>query len=411
MSVMTTQTAAALPEQPASSVRSGPSASPIVGIVGVDNLSLVFALHLIGIIAWSVALGLPGRAEFLTLAEPDEQPRPEHRHRGPAGHRRDRRHRGRRARHLGRVHRLAWPRSSVGHRHRPMASSAISPGARLDAGRHPGGHRSPASACGIVNGLDRDRAQREPHHRHAGHAGRVRRPRLPHGARRQAGRRGDPARLHVAGHRPLLRRCALAGAGRSAWTGVPILFLVLIIVAVLVSTSSCATPTSAGRSTPSAATPWRRAWRASTCAALRISMYMLCGRHAGLAGVLLTARTTSGNPINGGGFELQAITAVFLGGAATTGGKGTIVGTVLAVHAGGCPQQRHEPAGRRHRSTSAWRSACCSSARSRCPQWRQSRAERSRTRTRPRADRGHPMRPRLVASTRVDARPDPVGRG
>jgi ribose transport system permease protein/L-arabinose transport system permease protein len=29
--------------------------------------------------------------------------------------------------------------------------------------------------------------------------------------------------------------------------------------------------------------------------------------------------------------ELQAITAVFLGGAATTGGKGTVVGTVLAV--------------------------------------------------------------------------------
>ncbi|MFV2062512.1 MAG: hypothetical protein ACC726_03240 [Chloroflexota bacterium] len=38
-----------------------------------------------------------------------------------------------------------------------------------------------------------------------------------------------------------------------------------------------------------------------------------------------------GNPINGVGFELQAITAVFLGGAATAGGRGTIVGTVLAV--------------------------------------------------------------------------------
>jgi ribose transport system permease protein/L-arabinose transport system permease protein len=47
--------------------------------------------------------------------------------------------------------------------------------------------------------------------------------------------------------------------------------------------------------------------------------------------VLLSARTTSGNPINGVGFELQAITAVFLGGAATAGGKGTIVGTFLAV--------------------------------------------------------------------------------
>jgi ribose/xylose/arabinose/galactoside ABC-type transport system permease subunit len=64
---------------------------------------------------------------------------------------------------------------------------------------------------------------------------------------------------------------------------------------------------------------------------MRIVMYILSGACAGLAGVLLAARTTSGNPINGVGFELQAITAVFLGGAATTGGKGTIIGTVLAV--------------------------------------------------------------------------------
>ena len=47
--------------------------------------------------------------------------------------------------------------------------------------------------------------------------------------------------------------------------------------------------------------------------------------------MLLTSRTTSGNPVNGTGLELQAITAVFLGGAATAGGKGTIVGTFLAV--------------------------------------------------------------------------------
>ena len=43
------------------------------------------------------------------------------------------------------------------------------------------------------------------------------------------------------------------------------------------------------------------------------------------------ARTTSGNPVNGTGLELQAITAVFLGGAATAGGKGTVFGTFLAV--------------------------------------------------------------------------------
>jgi L-arabinose transport system permease protein len=63
----------------------------------------------------------------------------------------------------------------------------------------------------------------------------------------------------------------------------------------------------------------------------RIAMYVFSGVLAGLAGVLLTARTTSGAPLNGQGMELQAITAVFLGGAATTGGKGTAVGTLLAV--------------------------------------------------------------------------------
>jgi ribose transport system permease protein/L-arabinose transport system permease protein len=64
---------------------------------------------------------------------------------------------------------------------------------------------------------------------------------------------------------------------------------------------------------------------------IKVLMYMLSGGIAGLSGVLLAARTTSGNPINGNGLELQAITAVFLGGAATSGGKGTIVGTFLAV--------------------------------------------------------------------------------
>ena len=63
-------------------------------------------------------------------------------------------------------------------------------------------------------------------------------------------------------------------------------------------------------------------------------MYMLCGATAGLAGVLLTARTTSGNPINGVGFELQAITAVFLGGAATTGGAVRFHGAQLDRRAG-----------------------------------------------------------------------------
>ena len=63
-----------------------------------------------------------------------------------------------------------------------------------------------------------------------------------------------------------------------------------------------------------------------------VGVYMLTGTVAALAGVLLTARTGSGQPTSGSqGLELQSITAAALGGVALQGGRGTIVGTILAV--------------------------------------------------------------------------------
>jgi L-arabinose transport system permease protein len=67
-------------------------------------------------------------------------------------------------------------------------------------------------------------------------------------------------------------------------------------------------------------------------AGYQIGVYILSGVAAGLGGLLLAARTGSGQPISGSdGLELQAITAAVLGGCALTGGKGTIVGGVLGV--------------------------------------------------------------------------------
>ncbi|MGC0314154.1 ABC transporter permease [Kitasatospora acidiphila] len=63
-----------------------------------------------------------------------------------------------------------------------------------------------------------------------------------------------------------------------------------------------------------------------------ISAYALSGMVAALAGILLTARTGSGQPVSGSeGLELQSITAAALGGCALKGGKGGIGGTLLAV--------------------------------------------------------------------------------
>ena len=63
-----------------------------------------------------------------------------------------------------------------------------------------------------------------------------------------------------------------------------------------------------------------------------LGCYVLVGVVAALAGVLLTARTGSGQPTSGSqGLELQSITAAALGGCSLQGGRGTIVGTILAV--------------------------------------------------------------------------------
>ena len=64
----------------------------------------------------------------------------------------------------------------------------------------------------------------------------------------------------------------------------------------------------------------------------QIGIYALSAAAAGLAGMLLAARTGSGQPLSGSqGAELEAITAAVLGGCALTGGKGTIVGAMLGV--------------------------------------------------------------------------------
>ncbi len=64
----------------------------------------------------------------------------------------------------------------------------------------------------------------------------------------------------------------------------------------------------------------------------RVGIYVMSGVVAGLAGILLAARTGSGQPISGSqGLELEAITAAVLGGCALQGGKGTIPGAILGV--------------------------------------------------------------------------------
>ncbi|WP_205471653.1 ABC transporter permease [Nocardioides sp. SYSU D00038] len=63
----------------------------------------------------------------------------------------------------------------------------------------------------------------------------------------------------------------------------------------------------------------------------KIAVYTLAGLFIGLAGVMISARLGSAQPATGMGYELQAIAAVVIGGTSLSGGKGTILGTVIGA--------------------------------------------------------------------------------
>ena len=63
----------------------------------------------------------------------------------------------------------------------------------------------------------------------------------------------------------------------------------------------------------------------------RVCIFLIQGAVAGLAGVILASRITSGQPNAAQGFELSVISACVLGGVSLMGGRATISGVVVGV--------------------------------------------------------------------------------
>jgi erythritol transport system permease protein len=118
--------------------------------------------------------------------------------------------------------------------------------------------------------------------------------------------------------------------GVNRWLGLPVavwIMIVVVIAAVIVTTR----------------TPFgRRIYavggneRAARLAGIRINRvkvaaYMISGVCAALAGLLLTSELGAAYPNGAETYELNAIAAAVLGGAALSGGKGTIIGTVMGA--------------------------------------------------------------------------------
>jgi ribose transport system permease protein len=63
----------------------------------------------------------------------------------------------------------------------------------------------------------------------------------------------------------------------------------------------------------------------------KIAIYTLSGAIVGIAGLIIASRLNSAQPALGLGYELEAIAAVVIGGTSLSGGRGTIVGTLIGA--------------------------------------------------------------------------------
>jgi ribose transport system permease protein len=63
----------------------------------------------------------------------------------------------------------------------------------------------------------------------------------------------------------------------------------------------------------------------------KILTYALGGSICGIAGLLIASRLNSAQPALGQGYELEAIAATVIGGTSLSGGRGTILGTIIGA--------------------------------------------------------------------------------
>jgi ribose transport system permease protein len=64
---------------------------------------------------------------------------------------------------------------------------------------------------------------------------------------------------------------------------------------------------------------------------IKIAVYTIAGALAGVGGLLVTSRLDAAQPNAGTGYELDSIAAVVIGGTSLSGGRGSVLGTVLGA--------------------------------------------------------------------------------
>jgi ribose transport system permease protein len=122
----------------------------------------------------------------------------------------------------------------------------------------------------------------------------------------------------------------LTDFGSGNWLGLPMTLYLLVAVALLVWYLLEHTPF--GRYLHSVgANPESARLVGLRIPSLVLRSFVVSGAAAGLAGVLLLARSGAGNPGIGASFTLTALAAAFLGATAVRPGRFNVLGTMLAI--------------------------------------------------------------------------------
>ena len=132
------------------------------------------------------------------------------------------------------------------------------------------------------------------------------------------------------GGQPQLGNTGFDWLGFNKLLGIPIGVLVMVVVAAALSVTLNRTIfgrwlySSGGneRAAELSGVPVRK---------VKVRVYVISGVCASIAGLILSSELTSAGPTAGTSYELTAIAAVVIGGAALTGGRGNVRGTLLGA--------------------------------------------------------------------------------
>jgi simple sugar transport system permease protein len=102
--------------------------------------------------------------------------------------------------------------------------------------------------------------------------------------------------------------------------------LLTVVLAYVLMSSKYGNWIQAAGGNPLAATA-----RGVRVARTKIALFILTAVVAAYSGVTSSVRVSAANPNSGDGYELEVIAMVVIGGTVLTGGKGTIIGTVIGV--------------------------------------------------------------------------------